>query len=69
MGLNDNFTTARGQILIMIPPPTVAQAVALIKQEEKQIQRGNTSLFTHLNIASQPIHIALPNNHIIKEKE
>lgn len=41
MGLNDSFSTARGQILMMNPLPSIAQAFSLIKQEEKQRQ-GNT---------------------------
>lgn len=38
MGLNDSFSTARGQILMMNPLPTIAQAFSLIKQEERQRQ-------------------------------
>ncbi|XP_074364939.1 uncharacterized protein LOC141705983 [Apium graveolens] len=36
MGLNDSFSTARGQILMMNPLPSITQAFSLIKQEERQ---------------------------------
>ncbi|XP_074368235.1 uncharacterized protein LOC141708476 [Apium graveolens] len=35
MGLNDSYSTARGQILMMSPLPTISQAFSLIKQDEK----------------------------------
>lgn len=44
MGLNDSFSTARGQILMMSPLPTIAQAFSLIKQDEKQKQGSYISL-------------------------
>ena len=36
MGLNEVYTTIRGNILMMNPMPSVAQAFALLIQEEKQ---------------------------------
>ncbi|XP_074360901.1 uncharacterized protein LOC141701138 [Apium graveolens] len=36
MGLNENFSATRGQILMMVPLPTVPQDFALVKQEERQ---------------------------------
>lgn len=36
MGLNDTYSSVRGQILLMNPLPTVRQAYAAISQEEKQ---------------------------------
>lgn len=41
MGLHDSFITARGQILMMTPLPSVTQAYSLIKQDEKQRQGYN----------------------------
>ncbi|XP_074378062.1 uncharacterized protein LOC141719584 [Apium graveolens] len=41
MGLHSSFTTARGQLLMMQPWPSVNQAFMLIKQEEKQRQIHN----------------------------
>lgn len=38
MGLNDSFSSAKGQILMMNELPTIAQAFSLIKQEERQRQ-------------------------------
>lgn len=38
MGLNESFATARGQILMMNPLPTISQAYCLVKQEERQRQ-------------------------------
>lgn len=43
MGLNDSFAAARGQILMMSPLPSVAQAFSLIKQDEKQNQGYHTT--------------------------
>lgn len=36
MGLNDNYTSARGNILMIQPIPTLNQAYRLILQDEKQ---------------------------------
>ncbi|XP_024200483.1 uncharacterized protein LOC112203795 [Rosa chinensis] len=36
MGLNDTYSSVRGQILLMIPLPTVRQAYAAVAQDEKQ---------------------------------
>ena len=36
MGLNETYTTVRGNILMMRPLPTVRQAYSLLIQEEKQ---------------------------------
>lgn len=35
MGLNESFVAARGQILMMVPLPSVTQAFALITQKER----------------------------------
>lgn len=40
-GLHDSYTTARGQILMMTPLPSVTQAFSLIKQDEKQKEGYN----------------------------
>lgn len=44
MGLNESVSAARGQILMMTPLPSLAQAFSLIKQEERQ--RQGTSVAT-----------------------
>lgn len=36
MGLNDSYTIARGNILMISPLPTIAQVYSLLLQEEKQ---------------------------------
>lgn len=41
MGLNESFASARGQILMTNPFPSIPQAYSLIKQEERQRQ-GHT---------------------------
>lgn len=43
MGLNDSFTSARSQILMMNPLPSISQAYFLVKQEEKQRNTDVTS--------------------------
>lgn len=35
MGLNESYTTVRGQILLMIPLPSIDQAYSLLLQDEK----------------------------------
>lgn len=42
MGLNESYTAARGQILLMNPLPSVRQAYAVVYQEEKQRHLGTT---------------------------
>lgn len=42
MGLNESYTAARGQILLMNPLPSVRQAYAAVYQEEKQRHLGTT---------------------------
>lgn len=44
MGLNDSFSNARGQILMMNPLPSTPQAYSLVKQEEKQRIGHNVNL-------------------------
>ncbi|XP_074347626.1 uncharacterized protein LOC141686490 [Apium graveolens] len=44
MGLNDSFSVARGQILIMSPLPTISQAFSLVRQDEKQKQGSHMAL-------------------------
>lgn len=51
MGLHDSFATARGQILMMNPLPSVTSAFSLIKQDEKQRQ-GYSSIHLHSDGAS-----------------
>ncbi|WOH14933.1 hypothetical protein DCAR_0934463 [Daucus carota subsp. sativus] len=44
MGLNDSYASARGQILMMSPLPSIPQAFSLIKQDEKQKQGSHTAM-------------------------
>lgn len=44
MGLNESFSAARGQILMMNPLPSIAQAFSLIKQEERQRTTTNVTM-------------------------
>ncbi|XP_074378021.1 uncharacterized protein LOC141719541 [Apium graveolens] len=44
MGLNDSFSVARGQILMISPLPTISQTFSLIKQDEKQKQDSHMAL-------------------------
>ena len=47
MGLDESYANIRGQILLMQPLPSVAQAYSMIRQEEKQregiLPKSNTS--------------------------
>ncbi|XP_059315490.1 uncharacterized protein LOC132066129 [Lycium ferocissimum] len=42
MGLNDGYCGARGNILMIFPLPTIANAYALLMQEEKQREMHST---------------------------
>ena len=45
MGLNDNYSQARGQILLMSQLPSVNQAYALVNQDESQkLEVGSSRL-------------------------
>ncbi|XP_074373127.1 uncharacterized protein LOC141713557 [Apium graveolens] len=44
MGLNDSYSTTRGQILMKSPLPSISQAFSLIKQDEKQKQGYHLSV-------------------------
>ena len=44
MGLNDSFSNARGQTLMMNPLPSIPQAFSLVKQEERQRIGHNVNL-------------------------
>ncbi|KAK4734115.1 hypothetical protein R3W88_008376 [Solanum pinnatisectum] len=52
MGLNDNYSHARSQILIMSAPPTVNQCCAMIIQDESQRELSSD----HYNIGGQTDH-------------
>ncbi|XP_016647541.1 PREDICTED: uncharacterized protein LOC107880502 [Prunus mume] len=54
MGLNESYSTIRGQILLMQPLPMVRKAYSLITQEEKQ--RGSSQAIT------EPAAMAVRNN-------
>ncbi|XP_074376083.1 uncharacterized protein LOC141717780 [Apium graveolens] len=50
-GLNDTYTTIRGQILLMKPLPTLNQCYAILLQEENQSNIHNSVSVTNDNIA------------------
>ncbi|KAH0743584.1 hypothetical protein KY290_031577 [Solanum tuberosum] len=60
MGLNEVYTVIRGSILMMNPLPSMAQAFALLVQEEKQREfkphsqmfAGNSSMNSSMNVGS-----------------
>lgn len=55
MGLNDSYSSARGQILMMSPLPSLSQAFSLVKQDEKQKQ-GTYNPHTFVaNVKSNPV--------------
>ena len=45
MGLNDSYTTARGNILMMNPFPSLSQVYSLLTQEERQRQVKSSNTF------------------------
>uniref|UniRef100_A0A0V0HSJ1 Putative ovule protein n=1 Tax=Solanum chacoense TaxID=4108 RepID=A0A0V0HSJ1_SOLCH len=45
MGLNDSYCGARGNILMISPLPTIANAYALLMQEEKQREMHSTAKY------------------------
>ena len=60
MGLNDNYSQARIQILMMIHVPTVNQCYDMIIQDESQKvlyreQLGNNSAIDHTTLLSNKI--------------
>lgn len=54
MGLNDSYSTARGQILMMTPLPSISQAFSLIKQDEKQKLGSHVSFLAHVGNETKP---------------
>ncbi|XP_019239958.1 PREDICTED: uncharacterized protein LOC109219947, partial [Nicotiana attenuata] len=61
MGLNEVYTTMRGNILMMKPLPSLAQAFSLLVQEEKQREFKPSS---HLNLESTSLHVnTAPSQH------
>lgn len=58
MGLNESYSAARGQILLMNPLPSVRQAYAAICQEEKQRHLGTA----HATDSSTSAAMAVRNN-------
>lgn len=43
MGLNESYSSIRGQILSMEPIPSVTKAFSIVIQEEKQQEVGSAS--------------------------
>jgi hypothetical protein len=58
IGLNESYSGARGQILLMNPLPLVRQAYASVVQEEKQRELGAA-----VNIPSNTAAIAVHGNY------
>lgn len=62
MGLNESYSAARGQILLMNPLPSVRQAYASICQEEKQRQLGTTHASDSHGGAAMAVRNNRPNH-------
>lgn len=56
MGLSNQFTGTRGQILLINPSPSLNQPYSMLLQEEHQIDTSNTSFITAKNTAMSVKH-------------
>ncbi|XP_019227716.1 PREDICTED: uncharacterized protein LOC109209000 [Nicotiana attenuata] len=59
MGLNEVYTEVRGNILMMNPLPSMAQAFSLLIQDEKQREMKPTN---HLSAGSVSLHVNTSGN-------
>jgi hypothetical protein len=66
MGLNEQFSQVRGQILLMDPLPNISAAYSMILQEEKQREVGSSQLSNaqHQNLGKQKDTDMSPITHL-----
>ena len=66
MGLNESFTAARGQTLMINPLPSVPQAYSFVKEEERQRMGHNTTQSFTANVKNNSqtskMQSSVPNN-------
>lgn len=65
MGLNDSYTSIRGQILVMDPMPHITRVFSLVSQEEKQRKVGNSTATLESQLACV---VQSSNNNNKKQK-
>ena len=63
MGLNESFSTIRGQILSMDPFPSVTKVFALVVQEEKQKEVGASTSASEVSHAFALKPSSVARNH------
>nr|XP_017216853.1 PREDICTED: uncharacterized protein LOC108194418 [Daucus carota subsp. sativus] len=61
MGLGDQFTSIRGQILLMKPVPSLSQCYSMLLQEENQRDVSSQSILTTSNVAMNVVKSGGPN--------
>ena len=66
MGLSEQFTTVRGQILLMNPLPDITQAYSMLLQEESQREFASQSVIPVENVA---MNVKLNNNFKAKNNK
>lgn len=62
MGLSDQFTAIRGQILLMKPVPSLSQCYSLLLQEENQREIHHSSSLHTNNLAMNVVKPSVENN-------
>lgn len=72
MGLHDSNSNVRGQILMMSPLPTVSQAFAYVKQDEKARQGfqsvvPDTNALAH-SVVTNPLNVVAAANRFVPNK-
>ena len=60
MGLNDNFSQSRSQILLIVPSPSLKQAYNMIMQDESQ--RVQSSLISNCVFPLQKMDVTDPTS-------
>jgi len=64
MGLNDSYCAPRGNILMILPFPSIPNAYALLMQEEQQREVQNCNI---LQIEITMKKLIIGNSHFWKE--
>ena len=63
MGLNESFSTIRGQILSMDPFPSITKVFSLVVQEEKQKEVGDSTSASEVSHAFALKPSSVAHNH------